>query len=494
MQLFTTWQGWLLLALFGSFSYLLPRLSRMGRGKATKLSFFVADRGIGWRPAAFSIAATWIWAPALFVAAEQGYQHGWIGVFWFTVPNVLGLMFFSIFAVRMRRRYPDGFTLSGAVRDGISPPVQKVYLVALIGLAVFSFAVQLLAGGLVVSTLTGIPYWMVTITLALIALSYSLRSGLNASIITDYVQMVLIALVGIILTWAVLLQAGWVTVSSGLGGVTGEFTNLVSGPGAGVFWAFGLSTSIGLISAPFGDQSIWQRVWAIREGELRKAFNMGAIIFAVVPLTMGLLGMAAGGAGLLIDDPQLTNLEALLHWLPGWVAVPFLIFILSGLVSTLDSNLSAISSMAGHDMTSDISRVLWNGRAAMIILAVAGIGIALLPGITITGLFIFYGTLRATTLLPTLAMLLFKRKPSSLGTFVGMVGALAIGGPLSAYGNLAGVTPAIVGGSLSVLALSGAGVGIGTWLEARADARDVRSVDAAEYLDRLHVGEHGPEL
>ena len=66
---------------------------------------------------AFSVAAAWIWAPALFVSAETAYTQGWVGLFWFVIPNVSCLVLFSFFAAKLRDRFPSGFTLSGYMRN-----------------------------------------------------------------------------------------------------------------------------------------------------------------------------------------------------------------------------------------------------------------------------------------------------------------------------------------------------------------------------------------
>ena len=52
----------------------------------TKKEFLVANREIGTFSGALSVAATWIWAPALFVSATKAYTSGIPGLFWFTVP------------------------------------------------------------------------------------------------------------------------------------------------------------------------------------------------------------------------------------------------------------------------------------------------------------------------------------------------------------------------------------------------------------------------
>lgn len=51
--------------------------------------FCTGGRNIGWVMSALSIAATWIWAPALFTSAEAAYTKGFAGLFWFLAPNVL---------------------------------------------------------------------------------------------------------------------------------------------------------------------------------------------------------------------------------------------------------------------------------------------------------------------------------------------------------------------------------------------------------------------
>lgn len=55
-------------------------------------SFYVGNRNMGTISSAMSIAATWIWAPALFTSAEKAYLNGVPGLFWFLVPNILCLL------------------------------------------------------------------------------------------------------------------------------------------------------------------------------------------------------------------------------------------------------------------------------------------------------------------------------------------------------------------------------------------------------------------
>jgi len=75
-------------------------------------------------------------------------------------------------------------------------------------------------------------------------------------------------------------------------------------------------------------------------------------------------------------------------------------------------------------------------RRTMLCLLIVAIAIANIPGLTVTYLFLFYGTLRASTLLPTVMTLLGK-KLTGKGVFAGVLTALCVGLPIFAY-RLAG--------------------------------------------------------
>lgn len=240
----------------------------------------------------------------------------------------------------------------------------------------------------------------------------------------------------------------------GLGSITGEFTSLTSASGIEVLLSFGLPTAIGLISGPFGDQCFWQRAFSIRENRIGRSFFGAAILFALVPIFMGTIGFLAAGTGYQASDPGMVNWEFVMSLLPSWVLVPFLFMIVSGLLSTVDSNLCAAASLTTDWMTKEGSENIKVSRAVMLALLGVAILIANIPGLTVTHLFLFYGTLRASTLLPTVMTLLGKRL-SANGVFAGVLVSLCVGLPVFAYGNIAGVAMAKTAGSLIAVLSSG---------------------------------------
>ncbi|HBG0842825.1 TPA: hypothetical protein KPF33_000123 [Clostridioides difficile] len=416
-------------------------------------SFHVADRNMNTFSSAMSIAATWIWAPALFVSAEKAYLNGWVGLFWFLVPNVLCLILFIPFAKKIREQMPKGITLSGYMYNKYkSKKVKNIYLFQLTSLTILSTAVQLLAGGKILSSVTGIPFFIITIVLSVIALSYSTISGIRASVITDTLQMVLILIACLVFVpWALSIDSGMQNLMTGFTGVTREYTSLFNAKGLEVFFAFGLPTAIGLIAGPFGDQCFWQRTFSIKKEKIGKSFMLGAILFGIVPLSMGILGFISAGSQLVFQDSSIVNFELITQLFPKWVVLPFLFMLISGLLSTVDSNLCAIASL-----TTDITKIkdVRTPKIAMIILLIIGILIANIKNLSVTDLFLIYGTLRATTLLPTV-MTLKNIKLNERGIYFGIIASLVIGLPIFAYGTILNISLYKTLGSLITVATSG---------------------------------------
>ena len=331
-----------------------------------------------------------------------------------------------------------------------SKAVHGIYLIALAALSVLSTAVQLLAGAKILATITGWPFWILTLALALIAFAYAQYSGIKASVLTDSLQMLfmlLFAALFVPLAWQ--KTGGLANLLNGLAGFSGEYTALWDANGLQIFLVFGLPSAIGLLAAPFGDQCFWQRAFAIRADKLGRAFKLGSILFVLVPLSMGLLGFMAVGSSYAAQDKGLVNFELISELLPDWAILPFLFMVISGLLSTVDSNLCAVASL-----TSDFNLNLREAKAAMLALLAAAIAIANIPGLGVTDLFLVYGALRATTMLPTVLTLLAR--PLKAGAvFAGIVSAMLIGIPLFVIGLLGGNVMLQTAGSLFALLLSG---------------------------------------
>jgi Na+/proline symporter len=79
MNLVTEQSGYLLLGVFGLAMIGITYAFARWRCVDTRDGFLVANRNVNWILGGASIAASWIWAPALFVSVQMAYQKGlWV--------------------------------------------------------------------------------------------------------------------------------------------------------------------------------------------------------------------------------------------------------------------------------------------------------------------------------------------------------------------------------------------------------------------------------
>src|SRR3989344_6649342 len=202
--------GYLLLAIYGVAMVLITWFFARWKKYKTIQGFLVAERNVKWWLGAASIAASWIWAPALFISVQSAYQQGLPGIFWFTFPNIIALLLFIWLAPKIREKMPYGYTLPQYIKHRLqSEKVHKIYLFPYFFYQLMAVAVQLFAGGGLVSLLTGIPFINAMLIMAVIVLIYSFISGLESSIVTDFVQFILIVVgVAVVVPWTISMAGG----------------------------------------------------------------------------------------------------------------------------------------------------------------------------------------------------------------------------------------------------------------------------------------------
>ncbi|MFA5995245.1 MAG: hypothetical protein WCW27_01810 [Patescibacteria group bacterium] len=490
---FSIGSTYLLLLAFGLFMLLITYLFARWKKYSSVEGFLVGRREVNWLLGGSSIAASWIWAPALFVSTLFAYQSGLVGLFWFVVPNIIALAVFAILAPTIRKKMPYGYTLPQWIRHKLKDEkVHKIYLFPFFFYQLMSVAVQLYAGGNVLALMLGIPvYQAVTIltiaVLAAIPLVYSLVSGLESSIITDFVQLLIILVSLVILIPWVIVIVEPATILAGLGGIANTTLNIFDPKLA---FSLGLVTAIGLISGAVSDQQYWQRGFAIKEGHLRKAFIFGALSFGLVPIALGLLGFigAAPSMSYVLPagvDASMVGVLVVAKLLPLWGSILFIVMLLCALSSTIDSGLNAVASLYAVDVMkytkeeqnlmlkfekkeslSDKEKLqkfmldarrLSGSRTAMVVLTVAGflvaMGVIFIPHFGLFQLWWVFNTVAACVVMPTILSLYWDRL-NPKGVFWGVLVAFFIGLPLFIYSNIINNNVMIVLTSLGIIAVT----------------------------------------
>ncbi len=357
---------------------------------------------------------------------------------------------------------PEGYTLPQYIRYRLqSENAHKVYLFPYFFYQLMAVTVQIFAGGSLIYLLTGIPLIIIMPILLVIALIYTYISGLEASIVTDFVQIAMIIVIGAIilpLTWVA--AGGASAISAGLGGLIG--IKDIFDPG--IAFSLGIVTSIGLIAGAISDQQYWQRAFAIKKNHLVRAFIFGALLFGVVPIALSTLGFLGANSALGIVlpagvDASMIGVQTVATLLPAWAVFLFVIMLLSGLSSTLDSGLSAASSLWVTDVarSKTDNKAISSARKAMLGISILGLLVALavvyIPQFGLFHLWWIFNTIAACVVVPTI-LSLYWNKLSSRGVLWGVLTAFIIGLPLFIYGNFINNEYMIVGASLFIILIS----------------------------------------
>ena len=406
--LFSQATGLGILAFFGLFAYVLTQ--HFSKGYANnKDSFLLARRELNTFQGSLSVAAAWLWAPGLFISAQIAYQKGLVGLFWFCFGNFLTLMLFGLIIPKLRERLPKGFTFSGYLKKKFSTRVQKLFLGEMIVLAVCAFAINLVAGSRTVEVLTGIPYFVTTILMVAIAMLYSFRNGLKATVVTEIIKIIVVWTgVLVLIPWVIIEAGGWAVVERGMGGITGQGFNIFGGEFAwGVFTGFGITAFLGHLGGPWGDNSFYQRAFSIQPKFIKSSFLYAAFIFGIIPVMMGLLGFVGAGSTMQIPD----NLHGM-------------------------TNAIVIATFLPEGKTKDH---IGYARKGMIVLAIAGLVIANIPCIQMLHIFLFFALLRALVWLPSMIVLLKPDWITEQGMFWGILLIAIVSIPMFTYGKLMGV-------------------------------------------------------
>lgn len=356
---------------------------------------------------------------------------------------------------------PKGYTLLQYIKYKLqNEKVHKIYLIPYFFYQVMAITVQIFAGGSLVYLLTGIPLIIIMPLLLIIALAYTLISGLEASIVTDFVQIALIFIIGIIILSLTWFTVGTSSISAGLGGLAG-IRNIFD---PGIAFSLGIVTSIGLIAGAVSDQQYWQRGFSIKKNHLVKAFIFGAFIFGIVPIALSTLGFIGADSSLGISLPEgvdssMIGVQTVATLLPPWAVFLFVIMLLAGLSSTLDSGLSAASSLWVTDIikTDSDKKAIRSARKAMFGIAIVGLLIALaviyIPQFGLFHLWWIFNTIAACVVVPTI-LSLYWDKLDARGVLWGVLTAFFIGLPVFVYGNIINNPILTVNASLFIIFIS----------------------------------------
>ncbi|PLC50719.1 sodium:proline symporter [Pollutimonas subterranea] len=405
-----------LLLLFGFYgaTFLLSLL--IGKKKENVDGYMVSNNAVGFGLSAASMIATWIWAASFYASATSGYKYGLSGPIHYGLWGALMIMFIYPFGKRFRKLAPKAHTLAEVIQARHGTSSQLIMAGSnLIGSCI-SLMVNFTAAGALVSILSPLNFIQGVLIAGLGVLSYTLWSGFRASVMTDFAQLIAMILAAVVIIPIIFINAGGtdmlMTNMSNLTDQQSDFfsTKALLEQGAPYF--------VAVLAYAIGNQTIAQRLFAVREDLIKSTFLTATIGYGAVVIGLGMLGMLALFVGLVPANGNMNNIipQMASTYLPPFAIALFFILVVGSLSSTADSDLSALSSIMMTDIYGknlargkpDPKRMLWWGRATMIVATMLGVVFASLR-LDILVMLVFVGALWGAIVFPVIISFYWDR-------------------------------------------------------------------------------------
>ncbi len=392
-------------------------------------SFFIANRGLGAIALFFTLAATNFSAFTVFGLSGAGFRTGYAYSPLMGLGTGLMALSFFLIGVPLRRiAARRGHLTQGdyiADRYG-SRPLGKAYSAALIVLTIPYLSVQASSGGMMIEGVVGLPARWGALAVTLFILAYSLLGGMRSVVWTDVLQGAL--LFGLTVASAMLIAragGGWTRLNEGLMSSSPEHYSLPgAGSGIGPLGLAGYYLLWFLADPAFPQLS--QRFIAARNDSALKRSA------AAYPAVCGILFFCSISIGLLCRaiDPGIANPDAAYPALLSRFFAPGLAAFLSlsglaALMSTMDSQMLTLSSMAVRDFLPGRRQDGSTGRIALCVLSGVAYLLALRPPASIFDFLQRVSFNGYASLAPALIGGLYWKRANRAGAFASMASGLA---------------------------------------------------------------------
>ena len=411
---FSTLTVLVLLAAFYGGTYLLTLLIK--KKKENTDAFMVSNHQIGFGLGAASMTATWIWAASFYGAATSGYTYGISGPLHYGLWGALMILFIYPFGRRFRELAPNAHTLGELIHARHGSSSQLILASSNILGSIISLMVNFTASGALVSVLSPLSFQAGVVIAGVGVLSYTLWSGFRASVLTDFAQLMAMMAVAILIIPAVLFALGGPqTLSDGMSFLTPEQADLFS---MDAILNQGAPFFVAVLAYAIGNQTISQRLFAVREDHIKPTFITATIGYGAIVIGLGMIGLMALMTGMEPIDGDMNNLipqMVSMYLSPIFIGL-FFILVIGSLSSTADSDLSAMSAIVMADVYGkniaknkpDPTKMLFIGRLTMVVATLIGVILASFS-MDILIMLVFVGALWGAIVFPVIASCFWNR-------------------------------------------------------------------------------------
>lgn len=388
----------------------------IGQKKENVDGYMVSNSAVGFGLSAASMIATWVWAASFYASATSGFKYGLSGPLHYGLWGALMILFIYPFGRRFRKLAPQAHTLAEVLHARHGSSSQMIMAISNVVGSGISLMVNFTAAGALVSILSPLSFIQGVLIAGLGVLSYTLWSGFRASVMTDFAQLVAMILSAVVIIPLIFFNAGGPEmIQANWWRLDAEQANFYS---TKAILEQGAPYFVAVLAYAIGNQTIAQRLFAVREDLIKPTFLTATIGYGAVVIGLGMLGLLALFTGLEPVDGNMNNIipQMASTYLPPFGIALFFILVVGSLSSTADSDLSALSAIMMTDIyAKNIARgrpkpahMLWWGRITMVVATMVGVIFASLR-LDILVMLVFVGALWGAIVFPVIVSFYWDR-------------------------------------------------------------------------------------
>ncbi|KAL8283770.1 hypothetical protein RQP46_005202 [Phenoliferia psychrophenolica] len=175
-------------------------LTKRGSVENNNEEFTVAKRSMGTGLTAAGVISSWTWSTTLLSSCGVAYTYGIAGAFFYAACNSTQIMVFSNLAIQSKRKAPNAHTFLEILRVRYGTFVHISFMFFSLAANTLVVSSVLLGGAAAINALTGMSIYASLWLLPLSVAAYTLRGGLRATILTDYLHTAVILII-VLLFW-----------------------------------------------------------------------------------------------------------------------------------------------------------------------------------------------------------------------------------------------------------------------------------------------------
>lgn len=424
--------------------------------------FWVYGKELGPTLATWSFVANFVSSVSVIGFIGAVYADGYsimTGVI-FGLMLGIGCLYFVVGKIREL----DKFTLPDLVADVTgSQRARPIAGIVLLANAWIYLIMQLTGAGLLVTTITGVPYEYMVWVIGAVFIAYTVLGGLVSVAWTDLLQ-------GTLMVLMIVLALGYMFFD--LGGVTAtnaQFAEIDSGfvapLGDGVYTVIGaIAGIVAFFGTIFTEQNNIVRISATDSIKTAKIHIAAAgvilsIMYALLIVLGGATTVALYDAGLVVDNIDLAFPVLITEYLPTTVGIFIILAILSGILSTTDTRLHSCGITVARDIydyfdpNATDQRMMNVSRASTIFFGVTATAIAVNPPGTIIELYEWRAVLLTSAFLIPVYFGLYKRDTPGEAIVLSIIAGAVVGMGWDLTGDPLGIPGVFMGLSAAALAL-----------------------------------------